>query len=364
MVKQSSLCLAFLLSMLILSGCSTNVPQVKERFFFPPPPAEPKIEYLQGYFSDRDLKPEKSNSFRDNILGKIQPKALFITPVAIASDGKGRVFVTDSGARQVFVLDLVNQNLRVLSSSPGSERVEPGFGLPFGVTVAGDSRLYVTDVVAKTVNVFDEKERYLFSFTDPGLVRPTAVAVDTKRKVIYVVDTASHRLAMFDLQGELLGYFGSRGSEPGQFNYPTDVDVDDRGHIYVLDSLNARVQVFDEAGAFLRMFGERGTATGSFEMAKNLAVSSTGQVYVTDALAHKLVIFSTEGELLLRIGSKSVVKDGISPGGFYMPRGVDVDTEGGVWVVDSLNRMIHHFQFLTSQYLSEHPIGQGVLPVP
>ncbi len=356
--SYSAWLLLVLVLVLLLSACSTSAPEVKKRFFFPPSPAEPKIEYVQGYFSDHDLKAKKNSFLTEYVLGETRPNAMFSAPVDVASDGKGRVYVTDSGARQVLVLDLIHHSSRVFASPMQSGGMQRSFGLPFGVTVADDGRLYITDVVAKSVDVFDEQEKYLFSLTDPDLARPTAVAVDIQHNVIYVVDTANHRLAMFNLQGEHIGNFGERGIEPGQFNYPTDVDVDDQGHIYVLDALNARVQVFAETGAFLRMFGERGTADGSFEMAKNLAVSNSGQVYVTDALAHKLVIFSTEGELLLRIGGKSVVKKGISPGGFYLPRGVDIDPAGGLWVADSLNRMVHRFQFLTPQYLSEHPVSQ------
>lgn len=353
MLKYRFCHIAILLGVLLLSACTPSAPQVTQRFFFPPPPIEPKIEYLKGYFSDRDLKPEGRSLLEEYVLGETRPKALFTTPVDVASDGAGRVFVADSGARQVLVLDLGNNSHRILAGG-----MEHSFGLPYSVTFADDGRLYVSDVVTRRVDVFDEREKYLFSIEDPDLDRPTAVAVDKQQGIIYVVDTSNHRLARFDLQGKLIDYFGKRGSDPGQFNFPVDVDVDDLGHVYVLDSLNCRVQVFAATGEFLRMFGERGTADGSFGIPKNLTVSNSGHVYVTDALAHKVVVFSTDGELLLRIGSKSVVKKGISPGGFYLPRGIAADAAGGVWVVDSLNRVVHNFQFLTPQYLREHPISK------
>jgi len=364
MLKYSVFRIYLLITLLLLSACSTAVPQAEKRFFFPPPPAEPKIEYLQGYFSDHDLKPKSKSLLTAVVLGETRPQAIFTSPVDVASDGKGRVFVADSGARQVVVLDLANHKSRVLTPPTMSGGLARSFAMPFSVTVDAAGRLYVSDIIARSVDVFDESEKYLFSLSEPDMVRPTAVAVDLQRNVIYVVDTANHRLLMFDLQGKLTGEFGSRGSDPGQFNFPTDVDVDAQGNVYVLDALNARVQVFDSSGVYARMFGERGTAEGSFEMPKNLAVTSTGLVYVTDALAHKLVIFSHEGEFLLRIGGKSVVKKGISPGGFYLPRGIDADDAGGIWVVDSLNRMVHNFQFLTPQYLSEHPLTLGVSQAP
>lgn len=364
MLKRSSFYIMFLLVLLLLSACSAAPPaQEKKRYFFPPPPAEPKIEYLHSYFSDKDLM-EKEDPLVKYVLGELRPNALFSSPVDVASDGKGRIFVADSGMRQVFVLDLVNRSHRELSFTSANGGQVRSFGSPYSVTVADDGRIYVCDLIAKSVDVFSFDEQYLFSFGDAGLSRPTAVAVDVKNQLIYVVDTANHRLAKFDLKGRLINYFGARGEEPGQFNFPTDIDVDDMGHVYVLDALNARIQVFDEKGVFLRMFGERGTVEGSFEMPKNMAVDRQGRVYVTDALAHKLVIFSPEGELLLRIGSKSVVKGGVAPGGFYMPRGVDTDDSGALWVVDSLNRMVHEFQLITPAYLLEHPIVPEAVAVP
>lgn len=350
-----------LLSVSLLSACAPTVTAEKKRFFFPPAPAEPKIEYLQAYFSDHDLKPETDNFMTKYVLGETRPQAILSSPTDVAADGKGRVYVTDAGTRQVVVLDLVNHKHRLLSSPTLLGGAQRSFGIPYGVEVAADGRVYVTDILAKSVAVFSADEKYLFTLNAPDMERPTAVAVDNLRGLVYVTDTVKHQVVVFDLQGQPIGAFGERGAGPGQFNFPTDVDVDEEGHVYVLDSLNARVQVFDRSGEFLRMFGERGTEAGSFEMPKSLAVDSFGQVYVTDALAHKVVIFSREGDLLLRIGGKSVVKKGVSPGGFYMPRGIDADAGGGVWVVDSLNRMVHNFQLLTEKYLDEHPISQGVL---
>lgn len=343
---------------LLLSACSTAAPKVSERFFFPRPPNEPKIEYIKTYLSNNDVKPDNVSLMTTFVLGEEYPHRLFSSPVSVASTGKGRVFVTDVGLRKVIVLDLINFEQRELTHKSSENALEQGFRMPYSVFVDDNERIYVSDILTQKVSVFDAQERFLFSLSDSGIARPVAVAVDELNQRIYVLDTSKHRLAIFDMRGVFLNYLGSPGFEPGQFNYPTDVDVDDQGHVYVLDTLNARVQVFDENGAFLRMFGERGTAQGSFMMAKGLAVRDRGEVYVTDALASKLVIFSREGEFLLRIGNKSVVEENIFPGGFYMPRGVDVDGAGGLWVVDSLNQMVHQFQFLTTQYLSDHPLDQ------
>jgi DNA-binding beta-propeller fold protein YncE len=354
--KKLLLWLIVFLYTCLLGACAPSSSVDRERFFFPPLPAEPKIEYLKSYFSDYDLKSGKKSFMTEFVLGENPPDRIFLTPVDVASNGNGRVYVTDQGHRRVLVLDMIGQRYQFLPEAEGSI-------LPYGVTVAEDKRIYVVDALAKQVSIYDENEIFLLSCVDEDFNRPVAVAVDVGNEHIYVVDTAAHRVSVFNTRCDFIEHFGQRGAEPGTLNYPTDIDVDKEGNIYILDSLNARIQVFDKERNFLRMFGERGTAEGSFQIPKNLAVSELGHLYVTDALAHKVIIFSTEGDLLLRIGGKSVVKDGISPGGFYSPRGVATDQNGGLWVVDVLNRMVHRFQFLTPEYLRDNPVPKNVMQV-
>jgi DNA-binding beta-propeller fold protein YncE len=49
---------------------------------------------------------------------------------------------------------------------------------------------------------------------------------------------------VFDRQGDLLYYFGGRGSAPGAFELPSGLFIARDDHVYVVDSSNSRVQVF------------------------------------------------------------------------------------------------------------------------
>ena len=49
---------------------------------------------------------------------------------------------------------------------------------------------------------------------------------------------------MFNREGQLLYYFGKRGTEPGAFQLPTGLTIDAQDRIYVVDSFNGRVQVY------------------------------------------------------------------------------------------------------------------------
>jgi hypothetical protein len=57
-------------------------------------------------------------------------------------------------------------------------------------------------------------------------------------------DALAHTVGVYDLKGQSLTRFGSRGYGPGQFNYPNDVTLDKQGRIYVSDRENDQVQVW------------------------------------------------------------------------------------------------------------------------
>ena len=98
---------------------------------------------------------------------------------------------------------------------------------------------------------------------------------------IYVCDTENHHVDVFDDSHRLLCSFGGFGSDPGQFNEPTDVTVvslnptDGNGSespqaIAVADRGNHRVQLFDcdgELGAVLDPWHARGRHLGCSDRA-------------------------------------------------------------------------------------------------
>jgi len=53
---------------------------------------------------------------------------------------------------------------------------------------------------------------------------------------------------VFDAQGQLLYYFGGKGTGAEQFQLPTGLQIDSHDRIYVVDSFNRRVQVFHYYG--------------------------------------------------------------------------------------------------------------------
>ena len=107
------------------------------------------------------------------------------------------------------------------------------------------------------------------------------------------------------------------------------------------DSLNFRVQVFSPDGALLQSFGRPGDGTGDFGAAKGVAVDSEGHVYVVDSLFDVVQIFDESGRFLL-----SFAGTGRDDGELWLPTGVCIDRQDRIYVADSGNSRIQVYQYV------------------
>src|SRR5881409_555807 len=93
------------------------------------------------------------------------------------------------------------------------------------------------------------------SFGGAGFNNPGQLAADNNA-MIYVADTANHRIVRVADIGAGIESFGSQGSGPGQFLNPEAVAVDDANRIYIADTGNHRIVRIDNmSGANWTAFG-------------------------------------------------------------------------------------------------------------
>ena len=257
-------------------------------------------------------------------------------PSALVGDEAGRLYVSDASRQAVFVFDEAAGALQLWERADGLLR----FLAPAGLAVAS-GRLYVADAELGAVFLLDTQGEPRAVIGRGQLQRPTGLARDAATGWLYVADTYAHDIKVFDAQGALLRVIGRRGAAAGEFNFPTHLALA-QGELYVTDTLNSRVQVLDAAsGAPLRSLGRRGLQLGDLVRPKGVSVDADGNVYVIESYHDSLLVFSRKGEFLLPIGGT-----GKATGRFYLPAGVWVDGRNRVHIADMFNGRVVLFQFL------------------
>lgn len=340
--------------LLLTIGCAAAPQEVQRRYFWPPLPDIPRIEYVASYWSSDDFPTTARKRMLDAVTGP-EPARGFEKPWGIASNGEGKVYIVDTNMRVVIVYDLKGYTVDIL----GKGALENLLFAPADVALDASGNIYVSDPRRNKVYSFTMDEKPLMAIGDDTTLNwPSGMVVDSRLKRLYVVNGRNHNIAVFDLDGKYLFSIGKRGGGDGELNFPTSVDIDSKGNIVVADSMNARVQVFDSNGGFIRKFGQRGDRPDDFQIIKGVAVSRNDDIYVTDGKTDRILVFNKDGEPLTSIGGTAAVAKNmrLNPGGFLLPTDIDIDKNDTIYVVDSMNRRFQIFQIINEEWLEKHPI--------
>jgi DNA-binding beta-propeller fold protein YncE len=213
----------------------------------------------------------------------------------------------------------------------------------------------VDSVDGKTTSRFQNSSKTAF-------FSPTEVAVDPQNGDFYVADGyGNKRIAVFDKTGTFLRQWGRQGTTGdaaagvgGAFvNIVHCVSLGNDGLVYVCDRNGDRIQVFDKNGTFKRnipipiLFRAPYTGNGT---AGSVAFSRDREqryMFVGDFSDKVVRVFErTSGREVSRFGQPGSHQ----LGGIDSPHGVAVDSQGNVYVAESLDgRRIQRFK----------PVGGG-----
>jgi DNA-binding beta-propeller fold protein YncE len=246
---------------------------------WPLPPDPPRIRFITAYRGIDDFK--KKGKWKSLLLGPEaqQRSEQMMKPYGVAVAKDGRVFVTDTAARRVFVFDPSAKTVTFVGES-GTGKISK----PVGVAVDADGTAFVADATLKRVFGYARDGRMTVAIGHDGeLQNPSGLAIDREHRQLYVADAKKHQVLCYSsADGNFIRAIGKRGTEKGEFNFPTNLSVDRAGRLYVADTLNFRVQVFDPAGEVVKTIGTQGDGPGHLNRAKGVGVDSEGHVYIAD----------------------------------------------------------------------------------
>lgn len=351
-------CLVVVLIVALLAGCATDTkpgvlnfdinasPDIKRMTWPLQESGEvPRYAYageLTGEENFREPEEKKTgfSAFLQWLAGMFDAEVVPVIlqrPQSGVTDADGRIFVTDTSRQAVFVFDQKEGRLDVWESAEESRR----FVAPSGIALGDTGGVYVADAELGIVARLDRNGKSIGSIGKGELQRPVGLAFDAATRQLYVADTRAHNIKVFDAAGRLLRTLGQHGENPGEFNYPTYLALA-KGELYVADTMNARVQVLEaETGLPKRVIGERGLHVGNLVRPKGVAVDNEGNIYVVESYHDHLLVFNHDGEFLMPIGGT-----GRDAGNFYLPSGVWIDARNRVFVADMFNGRVPLFQFL------------------
>lgn len=257
--------------------------------------------------------------------------ALARSPLYIALDDQGRVYVTDRTQHAIFIYSPDGKHLDSLLS--------PTVRLKAWVMDAGDEAYRQPDL--ELIYLFGDKH-VLARKPDGTLLPPlpapqydvwAPIGITWANGNLYVTEVTQghHRVMVFDRDLKLVLEFGRQGTGLGEFSYPNGVAVDHLGQIYVTDSNNGRVQVFSPKGEFLQLLGS------GWSLPRGIKIDSRGRVYVADTIGQTIRVLQTSGTgtLLFNVG-----EEGNDDAQFAFPNDIALDTTGRLYVADRQNHRL------------------------
>lgn len=192
---------------------------------------------------------------------------------------------------------------------------------------------------------------------------PHGTALDPGETMLYVADSANHRIRRIDLAtgvistvagGPTPGFAGDGGpATAALLSDPKAVGISPAGELWIADSGNDRVRRVDAAGVITTVAGgtepgfsgDGGPAVGAaLDGPRAVAFGPAGDVYVADDNNNRIRRVDAAGTITTVAGTGMTGGEGdggpATAAELARPRGVAVDAGGTLYIADSMNHRV------------------------
>lgn len=317
--------LALIVTGAILSGCASEHGCSTKPTFFPPPPDEPRIQWLTGISNSKEIGVKESQStFSIVVTG--QEAASVIRKIGKSygvAVRNGKIYVAETNEGRVTVIDPVNATFEYLK---GLANPKGALQAPANLAFDKEGYLYVADTGRREIVVYDQYENYVTAFGRGLALGSKIVSVALYGENLYALDAGTSRIRVLNRKtGEetaVLGYI----EKPNQsLRFPSNFTIDAKGSIYVTNTGNNKVMKYDIDGNFLGAFGANTDQLGNFVKPKGIDVDNAGRIFVADGGLNIVQIFDDQFRLLTLFGWP-----GLETGSLNLPAGVAVTNDANL----------------------------------
>jgi len=309
---------------------------------------------------------------RTSSVDGIGAAARFEDPYALALDGAGNVFVADATDHSIRKIT-PDGNVTTFAGKGGSFGSDDGSGAaarfksPLGIAADTAGNVYVADTGNYTIRkITSDGVVTTFAgsagqrgFTDGNgtaarFSNPYGVSVDGSGN-LYVIESTGvvRKITPTGVVTTLAGGSGSglvdATGTAARFRVPFDIAVDGAGNLYVSDHGNHAVRKITPAGIVTTLAGSgiAGNSNGSgraasFKFPSGIVADNSGNVYLADTDNQRIRLITPEGVVSNFAGSGSLgsADDVGTSATFFNPKDVALDASGNMYIADRGNHTI------------------------
>jgi len=215
-----------------------------------------ELNYPRGIIIDKDeifisesphsrIKIFNINGFWDRNIGEKEEERKLAYPTGLAiekKNEKNEIFIAEVTTHCISVWNHKNGNLLRQWGKKGVDNADFNLGETFLCFSPNGEELYISDSGNNMIKVFNPKNGiFLRKFGEGKLRYPTGITMNNTH--IYVVDN-NERIVVFDMSGEMIKSFCSKGSKNGQLSGAFGITLTSDDQLIVADYGNSSLQWF------------------------------------------------------------------------------------------------------------------------
>ena len=290
--------------------------------------------------------------------------AQFDTPIGLAMDGNGVLYVADSGNHLIRSMTPDGVVTTYAGAIPVSGYADgTGFSVRFnypgGLAIDASGTLYVADTGNQKVRKVTPDG---VVSTVPGLTLGQSFSLQSGTLFglaadsggnLFVADTSKNRILKVSSAGQVstlagsgLSGFADGAGTGATFTQPAGIALDSAGNLFVADTIDSRIRKVTPGGVVTTVAGSSlgfadGAATSAqFYWPTGVAVDRSGNVAITESGHRTIRLLSSSGTVTTLAGGSGILDGNVTSSRFKGPAGLTFDLSGNLYVADRFNYAI------------------------